>query len=203
MYPHAKMSKLATYLILVLTGLSFQGEKNIVKKWVIAKGCSLKVDGTTNVNSFSCIISNYSKPDTILAARGDLQAVGLNGNIKLDIQNFNCHNPVMTADLRKTLKAKEFPKLTIRFISISQYPETSTRHTSSKGVVVIELAGVSKRIDVDYKVVSAEGNYINLIGSQKVRFSDFKITPPSRLGGMIRTNNEISVVFDLRIKVLD
>ena len=109
----------------------------------------------------------------------------------------------MTADLRKTLKAKEFPKLIIRFINISQYPEASTRNANTKGAVVIELAGVSKRIDVDYKVVSAEGNYINLIGSQKVHFSDFKITPPSRLGGMIRTNNEISVVFDLRIKVLD
>jgi hypothetical protein len=197
------MSKLATYLILVLTGLSFQGDKSNVKKWVIAKGCSLKVDGTTNVNSFSCIISNYSKPDTILAARNNQQFVGLNGNIKLDIQNFNCHNPVMTADLRKTLKAKEFPKLIIRFISISQYPEASTRHANTKGAVVIELAGVSKRIEVDYKVVSAEGNYINLIGSQKVHFSDFKITPPSRLGGMIRTNNEISVVFDLKLKVLD
>jgi hypothetical protein len=166
------------------------------------KGCSLKVDGTTNVNSFSCIIKNYSKPDTILVNRNASQHVKLNGNIRLEIQNFNCHNPVMTSDLRKTLKAKEHPHLVIRFLSISQYPAT-TVNKASKGIVSIELSGITKLFEVDYQVVSADIDHINLIGSRKINFSDFKIVPPSRLGGMIRTNNEINVVFDIKMKVLD
>jgi hypothetical protein len=197
------MRKVFIYLLLALTVTSFQGQKSYVKKWVITKGCSLQVDGTTNVNSFSCIISNYNKPDTIVASGGLSPSVALNGNIRLDIQSFNCHNPVMTSDLRKTLKAKEYPKLVISFLSISQYPDMPTRNITTKGQVLIELAGVTKRFDVDYKIVSVNKNNINLIGSRKVNFSDFKITPPSRLGGMIRTNNEINVVFDLKLKIVE
>jgi hypothetical protein len=174
----------------------------VFTRWVIINGCSLKVDGSTNVNNFSCAISNYNKPDTILVTR-NVSPVLLNGNIQLDVQNFDCHNGIMTADLRKTLKAKEFPKLVIRFLNISRYPDADARQAVTKGAVFIELAGVSRRFDVDYKVVSADNNYINLVGSRVVNFSDFNLTPPRKLGGMIRTKNELSVEFNLRLKVLN
>lgn len=191
------------YLFIVLASFTLQKDKFTAKRWVITTGCSLKVDGSTNVNEFSCAITNYSRPDTIQVSwRGD-QPVQLSGSIKLEVQHFDCHNPVMTADLRKTLKAKEYPLLGIRFLTIAQYPDAGTRQKTMRGSVIIELAGVSKRFDVDYKVVSVENNYINLVGSREVRFSDFNISPPRKLGGMIRTNNELSVVFNLRLKVLD
>ncbi|MCU7552373.1 YceI family protein [Chitinophagaceae bacterium LB-8] len=197
------MRKALLYLFLIVAASGFQDNKTNVKKWVVTSGCSLKVDGSTNVNNFSCIIAEYSNPDTIIATINSSQSVGLSGNIKLDIQKFNCHNPVMTSDLRKTLKAKEFPKLMIRFISLSQYPDIAARNTFTKGIVMIELAGITKRFDVNYKIVSVTNNFINMIGTRQVNFSDFKITPPSRLGGMIRTNNEINVVFDLKLKVFE
>lgn len=201
--PHYIMNKLLLYLLILLASSSFQGDKTSLKKWVITKGCSLKVEGTTNVNRFSCIINNYSKPDTIIALKGSQSSVQLNGNIQLDIHDFNCHNPVMTADLRKTLKAKQYPRLVIKFLSLNLYPDAASRHKTTKGFVMIELAGESKRFDVDYKIVSAESNYINLIGSRSIHFSDFNIEPPTRLGGMIRTNNELDVVFNLKLKVIE
>jgi hypothetical protein len=108
----------------------------------------------------------------------------------------------MTADLRKTLKVKQFPKVMIYFISMSKDPEQAGKQ-EIKGSVVIVLAGVSKRMDVDYKVISAEKNYISMVGSRKINFTDFDITPPRKLGGMIQTNNELSVVFTLKMKVLN
>ncbi|HJT73683.1 MAG TPA: hypothetical protein VJ720_06685, partial [Chitinophaga sp.] len=35
------------------------------EKWVITKGCSLRVNGNTNVNKFSCVIDGYTNPDTL------------------------------------------------------------------------------------------------------------------------------------------
>jgi hypothetical protein len=106
----------------------------------------------------------------------------------------------MTADLRKTLKHKEHPKLMIFFINMNQYPEQGK--WGLKGSVLIVLAGVSKHFDVDYKLVSAEKGLITLEGSRQVRFSDFNLTPPRKLGGMIRTANELDVVFNLKLKVI-
>jgi hypothetical protein len=190
-------------MFFIFLGLSFQSNKPDVIRWVTINGCSLKVDGSTNINNFSCAITNYSKPDTIVVTRASNQPVFLSGNIKLDVPNFDCHNPIMTADLRKTLKAKEFPQLMIFFVSMSRYPDGSNKKDITKGTVLIVLAGVSKRFEVDYKVVSADNNFVNLIGSRKVNFSDFNLTPPRKLGGMIQTNNELSVEFNLRMKVLN
>jgi hypothetical protein len=194
--------KFVLLFILIFASAFTQKKDNPVKRWVIMSGCALKVDGNTNINSFSCSISNYSKPDTILV-NPNTNPIQLSGSINLDVKNFDCSNGIMTADLRKTLKASEYPYLTIRFISLSKYPDAVARAEITKGAVIIELAGVSRRFDVDYKVVAAEANYINLVGFRRINFSDFNLIPPRKLGGMIKTNNELSVAFNLRMKVLD
>lgn len=186
------------YLLLAFTGLNFQGTRVVVTKWVIINGCSLKVDGSTNINNFSCYIFNHNRPDTIFVARAATQ-VQLSGNIQLDIDNFDCHNRIMTADLRKTLRSKEFPKLGIFFTSMNKYPDATG---DTKGLVVISLAGVSKRFEVDYRIASVQNNVFSMEGFRKINFSDFNITPPRKLGGMIRTNNELTVVFNLQLQVL-
>lgn len=189
------------YLFIIFSGFNFQNNKLSIAKWVITNGGTLRVDGSTNINKFSCAISDYGKPDTILVSRGNTQPVQLNGKIMLDIQSFDCHNAIMTADLRKTLKSKEFPKLVIKFISLNKYPEGKQEIT--KGLVDIELAGVTRRFEINYNIAPSDNTTINLIGERKVNFSDFNIIPPKKLGGMIKTNNELNVIFNLKIKVID
>lgn len=193
------------YLVPVCIFLLFAGFRTggiSYTKWVVMKGCSLRVDGKTNVNSFSCEIAGYDTPDTILVARQSAAPLKLQGQIGLSVQNFDCHNSIMTSDLRKTLKAKEFPRLNIRFLTLGRYPDENSKDALMKGWVVIELAGVSRQVEVNYKVVSANRSQINLVGTQKILFSDFNIKPPSKIGGMIKTQNQLEVVFDLRVKVL-
>ncbi len=194
------MMKCVLLFLLLIPSVSFQVVRPNLTGWLIIGGGSLKVDGKTNVNEFSCAITNYSNPDTIAVSRNVGQSIQLFGSIQLDVQKFDCHNPIMTEDLRKTLKSKEFPHLTIRFISMNRYPEGAD---ITKGMVTIELAGVTKQFEVDYRVVSAANAFINLEGTRTVNFSDFNLIPPRKLGGMIKTNNALKVVFNLRIKVLD
>lgn len=175
-----------------------------VTKWVITNGCSLKVAGTTNINKFTCTIFNYSTPDTLSVYRNNSALpVRVKGAVALDVQNFDCQNSMITKDLRKTLKAKEFPKLMIRFITLSKYPDFDGKTESVKGFVSISLAGVSKQYEVNYKVISQGEKSLILIGTQDVNFSDFELTPPKKAAGMIKTNNLLQVEFNLKLKVLD
>ncbi len=195
------MKKWIQYLLIFCLVCSFQHPKVVVSKWVVTNGCSLKVSGSTNINKFNCDIDSYGHPDTIFVSRSGSQAVQLRGDIVLSVQNFDCHNGIMTADLRKTLKSKEFPYMVIRFISINKYPEVAQEVT--KGLVSIQLAGVTKHYEVNYRAATASKNHIYLVGSQQVNFSDFNLMPPRKLGGMIKTNNELAVVFNLNLQVLN
>lgn len=121
----------------------------------------------------------------------------------LDIQGFDCHNLMMTKDLRKTLKQKEFPKIRINFINLSKYPCASGEAEQVKGIVHIELAGIKKRFDINYRVVPNGTTMLTLIGSQIINFSDFNIIPPRKLGGMIKTNDMLSAEFVLKVTILN
>lgn len=172
-------------------------------RWVINSGCSLKVAGITNVNKFTCTILNYSNPDTLSFCRSANAApVKVTGSVALDVQNFDCQNAIMTKDLRKTLKSQQFPKLVIKFMNLSKYPDFNGQQEAIKGMVSISLAGSSRQYEVDYKVISENGKSLTLIGSQSVNFSDFNLSPPKKMAGMIKTNNALNVEFNLKLKVI-
>lgn len=169
--------------------------------WVVMQGSSLTVNGSTNVNKFQCEIVNYNLPDTITCFKVQAKGVILpmNGKLNLSIDAFDCHNKMMTIDLRKTLKEKDFPILSIKFISINSFPDFKNP-TKISGIVDIGLAGVSKKFEINYLFTLDEKQQVHLKGDQKIHFSDFNLNPPSKLGGMIKAKDELFVEFKLNLK---
>ena len=169
--------------------------------WVVMQGSSLTVNGSTNVNTFQCDIANYNLPDTIscfkIQSKGAI--IPMNGKLNLTIDAFDCHNKMMTSDLRKTLKAKDFPMLTVRFLSINSYPDFKNP-VSISGIVDIGLAGVNKKFEINYYFTADEKQQVHLKGDQKIHFSDFNLNPPSKLGGIIKAKDELLVEFKLNLK---
>ncbi|MEO5911216.1 MAG: YceI family protein [Pelobium sp.] len=170
-------------------------------RWVINKSGYLQVKGSTTVNTFTCVIPNYIHPDTISIYRNK-STIKLSGEIALSVNAFDCHNAMMTAQLRKTLKAAQYPHIKIRFISLSELPLLGNQKEQVKGWVEIVLANVTKRYEVDYQLFKDAQNTIHLTGLQDVNFSDFKLSAPSKLGGMIKTDDRLGIEFQLQFKEL-
>lgn len=174
-----------------------------IHQWVVTRGCSLTVNGSTNVNKFNCAIAFYNQTDTLsFHTNYSSEIVKMSGKMRLPVENFDCHNPMMSKDLQKTLKAKEFPHLEIHFISLSRFPNRELNNDKIKGVLIIKLAGVSKKIEIEYQTKKIDTNKLTLIGKKRITFSDFNIIPPRKLGGMIKTNNELDIEFVLNVKTL-
>ncbi|MDE3143285.1 MAG: YceI family protein, partial [Bacteroidota bacterium] len=119
------------------------------------------------------------------------------------IFGFDCHNTLMTADLRKTLRAKEFPKMKIHFLSLNKFPELRSTEETITGWVNIELSGVTKKFDVKFRFYTDDQKIIHLIGIRSINFSDFNLTPPRKLGGIIQTKDKLDVEFGLNFKTLN
>ena len=124
----------------------------------------------------------------------------MSGQLFIDVLGFNCHNPMMTNDLRKTLKYKDYPKLKINFISLQKLPDPRNKKEKITGLVDIELSGVKKRFEIDYEFKGTPLNEIQVVGTKQILFSDFNLIPPRKLGGMIKTNNELIITFDITMK---
>ncbi len=91
----------------------------------------------------------------------------------------------------------------INFLTLSELPELTLTAKPITGFVNIELAGVSKRFEVNYQASVDEKKCIHLLGTRDVNFSDFNLIAPRKLGGMIKTNDKLSVQFHLKITALD
>jgi hypothetical protein len=171
-------------------------------RWVVLKGGSLRVDGTTNVNKFSCVIKDYASPDTLVFYKPGNVPVPMSGAVRLPVLSFDCMSGPMTEGLRKALNAKEFPRLAISFLSLNKYPSFASTEEVISGIVNIELAGKSKRIAVNYTIYMDPQHIIHLVGKQTITFSEFGLTPPRKLGGMIRTDDQLDVEFHINFKAI-
>ena len=186
--------------ILVLT--SFTTPKHATK-WVITQNSSLTINGTTNVNKFSCAILSYPKTDTITINKGTAKEnLMLSGALSLKVKNFECNNVMMTHQFRKTLKQEEFPLLYITFLSLKEFPNPNQKINLIKGLVAIKIAGITKKFEIFYQL-EFENNNLVLRGNQFIKFSDFKLAAPQKIGKLIKAHDQLSVVFELKMKLVD
>lgn len=174
-------------------------------KWAVQKSSTLQIQGSTNVNTFGCDIAGYNKMDTIYCSEENAvsKLVTLKGDLEIDISKFDCHNKMLTTDLRKTLKADEYPRFVIRFLSLERTPVIQNNKDFLRGWVEIELAGICRRFEVCYTFIQTGSSFIQLNGNRSFSFADFKLTPPKKLAGMIKVKDKFKVDFNLLLDPIE
>lgn len=179
---------------------SFQGS-NSPTSWVIERNSTLAIDGSSNINKFTCDIREYVRTDTLRGVNDQAKKKYLfsNSSLFVEIRKFDCHHKYITADFRKMLKSEEYPNLVIRFVSLDEFHHQGI----VKGLVDIELAGRKKRMEIAYNCTHFGSNQMRLDGDKVMKFSDFQLEPPRKIGGLIRINEEIKVHFNLYFRKLN
>lgn len=172
-----------------------------VTLWLVEKESTLQVKGKSNINAFACAIGDYNRKDTlVLTAKPKAGALGLNGELVLDIESFDCHNRLITGDLRKTLKAKQHPLLRVRFLSLDKAPDTNHPKQIIYGWVEVELAGVKKLMLIPFRFTKNGSERLLMNGSKQFYFSDFGLVPPTKMAGTVKIKDEFEVEFKLELK---
>lgn len=145
----------------------------------------VQINGSTNVSTFRCI-NNKFRADAGVYTFSEKNLP----NIILKITDFDCGNRLMTKDFQKILYAEKYPEMTIRFVSFIR------NQKNFSAVVEVKMMNQSKRYNIDFGV---ENN--RLIGRKNVKFSDFNIIPPKKMGGMIVVKDDLNLIFCLSTKI--
>lgn len=152
---------------------------------VSAQMSAIEIIGKTNVNTFKCI-------------NKDVGSININFNrinaqnlpeIIVPVKDFDCHNRIMTRDLQSTVKMEEFPNFRIKFLSLSQVSTGNYRAN-----IEVRMMNRVKSYLVDFLLSSG-----TLYGKKGIKFSDFAISPPRRMGGMIVVNDNLNLSFSLKV----
>lgn len=187
---------------LYLEAMPSNAQTGKMEKWVVEQNSSLSVKGKTNINNFTCSIREYASKDTIICYDDAAKDIIFRGEIVMDILSFDCQSSMVTKDLRKILKADEFPKMTIRFISLQYMPLLQNKAERVKGWVEVQLAGVTKRFELCYSFIQSGPGYLQMNGGRSFLFSDFNLSAPSKFGGLIKIKNAFDVQFQLLLRTI-
>jgi len=190
-----------TLLLILLTSFCCPPRIVVVEKWKIEKDSNLYFEGRSNISSFRCGITEYLTPDTLSFYMEDVRqpVLSVKGGLTINVKRFDCQQQYMNKDLLKTLKANECPELKIALQTIGNF---SGPAKNIKGTVLISLAGVTRNMEVDYTVQYTDQRNVRLLGSRNVLFSDFGLTPPRKLAGMVKVEDQINVKFLLALRSL-
>ena len=151
---------------------------------VFAQKNQVEIKGWTNVNTFKCINEDFKNSNSLYSFTGNQLP-----NVNLNVEDFDCKNKMMTADFRKTLNSSKFPNLNIKFLEFKK--SSSTRFLA---LVEVKMMNVSKKYTIEFSEYNK-----SLVGNKRLRFSDFNIVPPKKMGGMIYVKDELDLFFSLMI----
>jgi hypothetical protein len=190
----------------LLLGISWQennGAKPLVKRWAVDGNSSLNIEGRSNLSPFCCRVTKYLETDTLQYIKNETtrQFVFNNSRLNVNINDFDCHQRIITNDFRKTLKADQNRFLKIQFISLDAFDVHNPQIV--RGKVEILLAGQIKCTTIDFRTSTTSTGLIQMNGTKTLLFSEFNLTPPKKLAGFIKIKEEITVHFQLFFKPVE
>lgn len=116
-------------------------------------------------------------------------------NVKVEVLSIKSGKKLMDKLTYKALKAEEYPNITFVFKK-GEILKEDTEYIDIKLIGDLTIAGVTKSVSVKTKI-NKSGRPIVLKGSHKLKMTDFDIEPPKALLGTIKTEDEITIEFNL------
>ncbi|WP_421774292.1 hypothetical protein [Gracilimonas sp.] len=160
----------------------------------------LSINGKSNVNDFKCESEHEFQQDSLdFSYHFEADTINVNGvSLFLEISRFDCGKKAINRDFRNTLKYKNHPfiKITLNELIL----KTKDNPIPTTANVIITIAGVERNYDVPlHAFLSTEDGV--LVGGNKILYmSDFGLTPPSPLFGLVQVRDELDIVFELVVR---
>ncbi len=183
-------------------------KKSADRNFRISRNSSLKLEGQTNINGFTCDCNEVFQPQSLSFEVPDASGLVANfkqTNLNISVENLDCGNKLMNKDLQKALNAETYPFITIELLQIKQ--DHCNRLTEMKdwikikALIRLNINGCSQDYWLDITTKKLDDNRFRFIGSKKFFMSSFGVTPPTAMMGMVKVEDEIRINLDLEIVV--
>ena len=108
----------------------------------------------------------------------------------------------MNSDMHSALKSQQYPLIQYRLekaqdAQIRQDPTTGKPQILLKVTGVLTVAGVERMLVTALSIRQGAGQNYLVHAQTPIQMTDFGVTPPSAVFGLIRAQNSMSVIFDL------
>lgn len=174
------------------------------EKWLVEESSTLIIEGSSNVNEFTCQVEGRMREDTLTIDYDESSGTidFIKNEVLINTRAFDCQNSMITADLKKTLNADRYPFITLKFLSLEKPAFRNFSSQKVKGTISLNIAGKTRKYIILYQMTPRTDGTLLLKGDQLININDFNLSTPGKLMGLIKVNEEIEVNFTMKLRPL-
>lgn len=171
-------------------------------KYSVDATSSIKIAGESNVSPFECLYSEGLPAGYVTIIRdgaADQEFEFSKSALDIKIKSFDCKNSLMNRDLYNAMNADKNPFIRVelqRAFLVKSLPGVLGKRN-----VTIEISltinETCKQELVEMSIESTPNNRLIIRGSKSIKMTDYNITPPSAMMGLIKVKNLITIQFEL------
>ncbi len=152
------------------------------------------LQGSAGPVGFSCTAEKLDVTGSVHLARVGHENLVL--NVTIPIQTIDCGLDGINRDMRKALKSNRYPSITYSLDSYRLMGEKGLGHwVETKGKLTV--AGVTKDVTIRLLGHPDQRKGMRITGVHELDMTDFDITPPSPMMGLIKVNKHLDIHFDV------
>ena len=218
-------------LLVVATGILLYGAEAAGAQTTITPEPESRfwIEGTSNVNSFSCIAEAFQGGMVIEPELPEEMPEKIEGDVilelKIPVLGFECGKRRMNRDINRALKSDSHPFIHFEYHNVrvadrreqeiadrreqevtnSRKQEESFEGRGSNWLLEVEgvltVAGTSRTITFNAEGAVLDEKRVRVRGHKEILMTDYNIEPPTALLGVVRAQDELTVYFDIQATI--
>jgi hypothetical protein len=170
----------------------------------------VEIDGTSNLHDWSikgtliegyidvnetCRFNIAIEMEKLLAL--EKVKVSLKTHVEIPVKSLKSGHSGMDDNTYKALRSRQYPKIIYNMekVSVKTLPKPPDLTAEFDTVGRLSIAGVTRTLKMPVTVKALEDQQFEISGSTKIRMTDFGVTPPTAIFGLLRTGDQITIHF--------
>lgn len=163
-----------------------------------AQSVDLTVKGTSNIHDWH-VNSKQGQSEALVVLAGDKVSAIQKLSFSTPAKSLKSESNQMDKNTYKALKADANPNIHFELVSANLTPVDGSTYKVN-GVGRLTIAGVTKQTDVNGTCKINPDKSLTISGFKKFKMTEYKVDPPTALFGTIKTGDEITINYNLKIK---
>ncbi|SHG36367.1 hypothetical protein SAMN05443144_1264 [Fodinibius roseus] len=177
----------------------------------IEQGGKLWIEGSASIVDYRCQAERLSGNGTIENTGNPQENVKGHGavtiSVSIPVYSLECGRKAMNNDMYKALKAGEYPSISYKLLHAILVDSTTSsvdqlnNWMNIKTTGVLEIAGAQDTTQVYVKGKLLSDDRFRVKGRKQISMKTYDIKPPTALLGLIKASNELTVYFDVTVRL--
>lgn len=184
-------------LLVSLTGINSGSEKQSFE--LTKNNASILISGTSNLHDWKMHLKTFDCNADFVIEESNIEIID-NVTFSCNAEDLKSDNTLMDKKAYSALKSKSFPQMRFDMTSpLKVNPDNNKFSANLKGNLNIAGKSSTVSIPVNGIIINQNGNnIINVNGDLVLKMSDFEISPPVFMMGVLKTGDSVNVSFTMQ-----